>query len=202
MTPDFTEIVNDLAQHGYSVSDGVIPNAEVAELADVARTRKAEGQLSQARTGKTKTENDSLRGDSIGWLSEQAPEQPVADCLAGFEALRLVLNEQLFLNVHEIESHFAIYPPEAVYQKHLDQFATGEQARRLSLVLYLNADWLDEDGGALRLHLDESTSASLDITPIGGRLVLFDSSRFWHEVLPSRRERVSIAGWFRTRTIL
>lgn len=196
----FNEIVNDLSQHGYSVSEDFLDKPEVAALAGVALAQQQQGLLVQARTGKVRTENESLRGDSIGWLDDNSPEAPVVACLAAFETLRLALNQRLFINVHELESHFAIYPPGAVYQRHLDQFATGPQVRQLSLVLYLNEGWLDCNGGALRLNLDDETDEHLDLSPLGGRLVLFESSRFWHEVLPSDRERMSLTGWFRTRT--
>jgi len=201
MTPKFSGIAEDLGQHGYSVSEGLLSPTQVSELAATARAHQAQGLLVQARTGKIKTENASLRGDSIGWLDEHSAEPPVIDCLAAFEALRLALNEQLFMNVHEIESHFAAYPPGAVYQKHLDQFSTGPQVRQLSLVLYLNEGWLDANGGSLRLYLDEATHEYVDVSPTAGRLVLFESSRFWHEVLPSDRQRLSLTGWFRTRTL-
>ena len=39
----------------------------------------------------------------------------------------------------------------------------------------------------------------VDIFPRAGQLVLFRSAKFWHEVLPARRERFSLTGWLRTR---
>ena len=174
----FNPIVNDLGLHGYSVSEGLLTRTHVAALAGLALSHQQEGRLVRARTGKAKTENESLRGDSIAWLDENSLEAPVIDCLATFDALRLTLNEQLFMNLHEVESHFAIYPPGAVYRKHLDQFATGPQLRQLSLVLYLNEGWISADGGQLRLHLDDSNNDRIDISPTNGRLVLFESSRF------------------------
>ncbi|MFT6394425.1 MAG: SM-20-related protein [Methylophilaceae bacterium] len=39
----------------------------------------------------------------------------------------------------------------------------------------------------------------MDILPKSGRIVLFLSAKFWHEVLPATRERLSLTGWFRTR---
>lgn len=197
----FDEIVNDLGTHGYSVSERLLSRTHVAALAELARARHADGRMTQARTGKAKTENESLRGDSIAWLDETSTEAPVVECLAIFDALRLTLNEQLFMSLHEVESHFAIYPPGAVYGKHLDQFAIGPQSRQLSLVLYLNEGWLPANGGELRLHLEGSENDHVDISPTQGRLVLFVSSRFWHEVLPSNRERLSLTGWFRTRSL-
>ena len=38
-----------------------------------------------------------------------------------------------------------------------------------------------------------------EILPQSGRLVLFLSARFLHEVMPARRERLSITGWFKRR---
>ncbi|MFT5268512.1 MAG: SM-20-related protein [Acidimicrobiales bacterium] len=201
MTPvgRFGPIVNDLSLYGYSVSEGLLTPEHIAALAAVALTHQKEGRLVRARTGKAKTESESVRGDSIAWLDEHSVEAPVLDCNATFDALRRTLNEQLFMNLHDVESHFAIYPPGAVYQKHLDQFATGHQSRQLSLVLYLNEGWISTNGGELRLYLDGSEGGQIDISPIAARLVLFESSRFWHEVLPSNRERLSLTGWFRTR---
>ena len=55
----------------------------------------------------------------------------------------------------------------------------------------------------LRLYLDDADSAHfIDIAPVAGTLVTFLSSRFWHEVLPARRVRMSLTGWYKTRTNL
>ncbi len=69
--------------------------------------------------------------------------------------------------------------------------------RKLSSILYLNQNWQASDGGELRLYVNDDEW--LNISPIGGRLVLFLSDQFWHEVLPAKRERLSLTGWFRTR---
>ncbi len=67
------------------------------------------------------------------------------------EALRQILNRELFLGLEEYESHFALYAPGAFYRAHLDRFRDDDK-RTVSVVLYLNDDWLPEHGGALRLH--------------------------------------------------
>jgi SM-20-related protein len=36
-----------------------------------------------------------------------------------------------------------------------------------------------------------------DVLPIGGRLVVFLSGEIPHEVLPTKKERISITGWLR-----
>ena len=70
------------------------------------------------------------------------------------------------------------------------------EQRALTLILYVNdADWcVQRDGGALRLEPTDG-SASHQIAPIGGTLVIFDSRRVWHEVLPSKRLRFAITLW-------
>ncbi len=85
----------------------------------------------------------------------------------------------------------------------IGNISTGFAAMRrrtFLCVLYLNEDWTHEDGGALRLHLGDGENADIsDVLPIGGTLVPFLSERFAHEVLPAKRERLSLTGWFKSR---
>jgi SM-20-related protein len=105
------------------------------------------------------------------------------------------------LGLFELEAHFAVYAPGAAYPTHVDRLR-GDDARVLSVVLYLNADWRAADGGALRLYLEGTGRAPrVDVLPCGGTLVAFLSERFAHEVLPAWRERLSLAGWFRRRAM-
>jgi SM-20-related protein len=111
----------------------------------------------------------------------------------------LAINRELFLGLFDFEGHMAIYPPGSFYRKHLDQFQDVAQ-RKVSAILYLNDGWQAEDGGQLRIYLEESAdSDSIDVLPRGGTLVCFLSERFYHEVLPATRERLSVTGWFRVR---
>jgi SM-20-related protein len=41
----------------------------------------------------------------------------------------------------------------------------------------------------------------VDVEPLAGRLVCFLTPGREHEVLPARRERYSISGWFRGRAL-
>ena len=67
----------------------------------------------------------------------------------------------------------------------------------VSAVLYLNEDWLPEDGGQLRMFLADDVEH--DVQPVAGCLAIFLSGEVPHEVLPARRERLSLTGWFRRR---
>jgi SM-20-related protein len=125
------------------------------------------------------------------------------------ELLRLALNHHLYLGLFGLESHLALYQIGACYGKHLDRFqrtninSSDQVIRQMSCVLYLNQDWHESDGGHLRLYLnppEETTDAPhLDIAPLGGRLILFLSDTFYHEVLPANKARMSLTGWFLTR---
>ena len=136
-----------------------------------------------------------IRGDHIAWL-EGGRSSACDSYLKHMEALRQTLNRELFLGLEEYESHFALYAPGAFYRAHLDRFRDDDK-RTVSVVLYLNDDWLPEHGGALRLHPDGGSS--VDIAPEAGRMAMFLSGEMLHEVLPTARERLSIAGWFRRR---
>jgi SM-20-related protein len=106
------------------------------------------------------------------------------------------LNRSLYLGLEEYESHFAFYAPGTSYLKHLDRFH-DDDCRTVSVVIYLNPNWLPGEGGALRLH--PLGKCSEDIAPAGSSMVLFLSADMLHEVLPATRDRLSLAGWFRRR---
>jgi SM-20-related protein len=195
-----TAIIDDLTENGYAICDAFFAPEIISALADKATKRYLAGTMAAAKTGQsTQLLNSTIRGDSIFWLSETSANTSVQAYFSKMHLLRNALNLHLFLNVQELETHLAVYPIGGVYEKHLDQFSQGEgvQARQLSSVLYLNNQWLAADGGALRLHLN--AHEYLDIAPTAGKLVLFLSSQFWHEVLPATRDRISLTGWFRTR---
>jgi SM-20-related protein len=162
------------------------------------RTRCRRWDFAAARVGAPGTEQrrEVIRGDFTCWLRE-----PLAPCervlFDRLEDLRLQLNRDLFLGLFELEWHYASYPPGAAYARHVDQ-PSGSVRRQISLVLYLNPGWQPSDGGALRIYTADRNY--VDVEPLGGRLVCFLTSGREHEVMPARRERHSISGWFRGRS--
>lgn len=96
------------------------------------------------------------------------------------------------------------------YPLHIDNphhggLAVGD-TRKLTCILYLNPTYRDGDGGELRLYLPSSMSMStspdseqndtvceeldiVDLSPEGGRLLLFWSDEIPHEVLPTKGSR-------------
>lgn len=196
-TACLTRIVDDLAEQGWSLQPAFVPQALTLQLAEECRKRDAEGALTPAGVGRggTLQVREGVRGDQIQWLE---PGQSAASdqYLQSLDELRLALNQGLYLGLEDFEGHFALYPPGAFYQKHVDRFRDDDR-RTVSAVFYLNADWRAEQGGALRLYLNDGSTR--DVLPQAGTLLLFLSADLPHEVLPASRERLSLTGWFRRR---
>ncbi|AMP04503.1 2OG-Fe(II) oxygenase [Collimonas pratensis] len=186
-----------LTEHGWSQQNIFLPADLTLALAAECRALALVGALNLAAVGRGAAQavRGEIRGDRILWL--KAGQSPACDrYLLIMETLRVMLNRSLFLGLDEYESHFAFYAPGAAYHPHLDRFR-DDDSRTVSVVIYLNHDWLPEQGGALRLH--PAGQVSEDIAPLGSRLVLFLSADMLHEVLPATRDRMSLAGWFRRR---
>lgn len=191
-------ILDALAEQGWCVAPNFLDSAQVEALRDECRVRHEAGGFHVAGVGGGAAKVVSeLRGDHIQWLERDDTHPAVQHYLTRLETLRQAVNQTFFLGLHELEAHFAAYPAGAFYKRHLDRFRDDDR-RALTVILYLNADWLAEDGGQLRFWPDES-KPPLDILPTGGTLVTFLSERFWHEVLPARRQRLAITGWFKRR---
>jgi SM-20-related protein len=191
------EDVSALREHGVCVSESLLSAALLHALAADCRALASAGALQPAAVGRGggRIANTRLRGDATRWI-EDDPVAPVrGDFLAAMEALRIALNRRLLLGLDYLEAHYALYPPGAGYVRHRDRFR-DDDARVLSFTAYLNADWPDEAGGALRLHLP---AGAIDVPPRLGTCTLFLSAEIEHEVLPATRPRLSIAGWFRRR---
>ena len=190
-------IVDDLAEFGWSLQTGFASPELCQQLADECQQRIALGSLAPAGTGRGNAVavREGTRGDHIQWL--EAGQSPACDgYLQLLDGLRVAINQGLYLGLEDYESHFAFYPPGAFYLRHLDRFRDDDR-RTVSAVLYLNAQWQAEEGGALRLYLADGEVR--DVLPEAGTLVVFLSSDVPHEVLPANRDRLSLTGWFRRR---
>lgn len=187
----------DLAQAGYAVVEEFLAPPVVHALAREFEGLLAAGKVRAAALGTRRERDPHRRGDQICWLDSAPRSAPEACYQDAMTALRIALNRGLFLNLAEIESHFACYAPGTVYARHVD--ITGEGCPRvLSCSLYLNDGWSAGYGGALRLYAPDG---AVEILPLGGRLVVFDST-LEHEVLPATRPRLSLTGWLRRAPVL
>lgn len=191
-------IARDLAADGFSIDPDFVPPGECARLARRGRALWRRGALRAASIGRgaERVQRPEIRGDSVRWIDPADATRGEVTLLARVEKLRGALNRSLQLGAFDLELHWALYPPGAHYARHSDRLR-GSRARVVSLVLYLNEAWQPRDGGALRLYL--GAHATRDVAPRAGTLVAFLSDRFEHEVLPARRERLSVTGWLRQR---
>ncbi|HSC80134.1 MAG TPA: 2OG-Fe(II) oxygenase [Chitinolyticbacter sp.] len=186
-------VADALAEHGVAVLPDFLGRDETERLAAVCHARRE--RFARAGVGRADghTVNATIRGDDVLWLDDDDPA--AASVLARLGALQDELNRSLYLGLARLECHLAAYPAGTFYKRHLDQHR-GEDTRVVTMVLYLNADWVEEHGGQLRIYTE---AGARDVLPVGGTLVTFLSDRFEHEVLPATRERLSLTGWFRRR---
>ncbi len=198
-------IANALIECGYVVMDKLVPEDLLKSLLTHLNGLHCD-VFKPAGVGRQTDFHvqENVRSDKIHWL--ESDKQPTAEFLQFMEALRIGLNRRLFLGLTDYESHFAHYPAGAFYKKHVDAFRENRERnqsleiqsnRVLSTVLYLNENWQADSGGELILYRATGEQVLEKILPELGRMVIFLSEKFPHEVLPATRERNSIAGWFR-----
>lgn len=195
--PDWSAVADRLARERHVILPNILPAACWQALrAEAERLQAGEG-FREARIGRAAQvqQEKAIRGDNLCWLE---PEMPAGGAyLHWMDGLRETLNRELFLGLAEFEAQYAHYPVGAFYRKHVDRHRDSN-ARVVSSVLYLNADWPTDAGGEL-VMFDEVGNEQFRLSPQGGTLLLFMSADMPHEVLPATQERWSIAGWFRTR---
>lgn len=145
------------------------------------------------QSDKTKTINaKTIRNDFTYWI-EKDHHPTEKNLLDGLDELRLALKNYFRISLTHLECHFALYPKDHFYKKHVDQTADNNK-RFFSFVIYLNQNWTESLGGKLVGFEDENRI--FEIIPHFGQMIVFRSD-IPHEVEPSFSERRSIAGWFR-----
>ena len=192
-------IASQLAEQGWTCQpQALAPDLVDALIAD-CRREWARRNFESAGIGQGSEHQvrRKIRSDQVYWWEPEPATSPRARFMALIDALRQELNRHLFLALHEVEMHYAVYPPGGFYKRHLDQFR-GRNNRQVSLVCFLNQDWREEDGGYLRLY-PGGAGETHDIAPLAGTLVLFLAARIPHEVLETGKQRLSIAGWMKNR---
>jgi len=198
-TPDWiNDAVSGLAQESWYHGERVVDSLLVSKLHRWMEEKEHQGAFKPAGVGKgtRHQNNEAIRRDRILWLPDELGNGVLSELFVLIEAMRAAFNRELYAGLESFEGHFAIYPPGGFYKRHIDTFR-DDDARRISFILYLNKSWKPSQGGELRLYLEGNREAV--IAPQAGSVVLFDSRKFPHEVLPSEAERRSFTGWFKVR---
>jgi len=139
-------------------------------------------------------QDNQVRGDKIYWLDRAHNNPHENDFFDLIDRFVAYLNATCYTGITGYEFHYALYEQGAFYKRHLDQFKNNPD-RAFSMIQYLNADWLQQDGGELRIYHHDHIQT---IAPTDGKCVFFKSSALEHEVLLTHQPRLSITGWLKT----
>ena len=200
INPVFETIIEDIQKQKFSIVDGFFSAEEVVQLRDSLLEKYEADRFKKSAIGNRVNEeiHSEIRGDFILWI-DQLKASPTEQLFFNkINELVEYLNRTCFLGILYKEFHYAVYPKGTFYAKHLDTFQNDDR-RKLSVVCYLNeANWPKENGGELSLYLD--TTEVLDVLPLPGRVVIFESQELEHEVkVVKAAERYSITGWLKSR---
>lgn len=201
-----------LASGGVHVEPAFAPSRLVSDLrADIAALDQA-GFFSAAGSGGRAGSEDTLRAaeyaDPIGRPRSIGDFEALYCLWERLDMVRKELGGALGRELlPDMEIHYVRYDGlrGGYYGRHLDDvhdeaadlFENRSSRRRLSFICYLtppDADWSQSDGGIFRAF--DELGGHQDILPTSGTLVVFDSCAVEHEVLPTRRERLCLIGWF------
>lgn len=222
-----TSSLQELETNGYVIVKNFIPSDLVEALrADVTSLRSCD-KFNIARIGQdaTNTLNTDIRIAETCFLGESklldVTSSAREELYTVLDNLRVDLSansifDQMDSNGELVraapaldkslsELLYAYYPKGGFYRRHTDAVQNSASVLRCySLLLYLNDDWKESDGGYLRIHLDSGGDFLpqgeepnyVDVEPEGGTLVLFKSDRIPHEVLDTNSERTAVVGWY------
>ena len=194
----YSNISNTLVDDGYIIIENALEQRLCKNLLLLAQEES--GYENAGISNSSQLHIDSTkRSDKTRWIDDDNHTQ--SEYLSFTTGLLKYLNRSLYLGLKYYESHFAIYEKGDFYEKHLDAFKHSKN-RVVTTVYYLNEDWEENDGGKLIIY-DSHNNKLTTVSPKANTLVVFMSDIFPHEVLPAKKERYSIAGWFRVdKTLL
>ncbi|KTC83966.1 2OG-Fe(II) oxygenase [Legionella cincinnatiensis] len=194
-------LIHNLCTKGFHIIEDFLELHQCQLIQVTAQEMYAQGLFRGAKIGLNleSHKNRTIRADEIFWLDEHEENSAIQNYLKRIQQLAQLLNQELFLGLHEFETHLAAYQPGSYYKKHVDQFATKKN-RKISCVYYLNKDWCAELGGELKLYNQEEQLIQV-ILPQENRFICFNSE-LPHEVCLTHQPRYSIAGWLKTRSDL
>lgn len=184
--------VDRLSEDNYLVIDDFIEDQELEVFLRSFRDSLEEEDFKPAGIGagqdfQLKRE---IRGDKIKWL-DRSRDVDLANFFERVDETIGVLNRYCYLSLSGSEFHMAHYPQGTFYKRHLDQF-NSRSNRLISVILYLNKNWQEGDGGELKVFLNEEERT---IAPIAKRCVIMRSDKVEHEVMMTNKDRYSLTGW-------
>ena len=196
-------IADELDLRGYSICENFLAANLITDLQQDFDAQFKLGLFKPAAISQKRifaSAQSEVRRDATYWLQPEALTSAQSALWSELDGLKATFNELLHIGIWNLEGHYASYPEGGFYHRHFDRFS-GDDARLVSVVLYLNKDWVEDNGGWLKLYVTQPCAVrEILVTPLAGTLVCFLSDQIEHEVLESHRERKSFAGWFRRRS--
>ena len=194
----FSAIGRNLSEQGYCILENSLPNnigEELLQYLDLLSS--SDFKRAGVGRGTGFVVDNQIRSDKILWITGESSSE--LKWIYFCNNLKEYLNRNLYLGLSSFESHFARYAKGDFYKRHLDAFK-GQGNRIVSVVYYLNKEWIEDDGGELVIYGGDIPESGKRVAPKFGTIIVFLSEEILHEVLSTNTNRLSIAGWFR-RTI-
>ena len=193
----FELLIEGILENGYAVCDNFLEKNEVENLLKTFSIRYEQGKFKEAGIGKSSEiqKNIEIRGDEILWLESNSVDSSERVLLDKNQEFVDYLNQTCYLGIVDTEIHFAKYGIGKFYSRHRDSFQ-NKKGRVLSVIYYLNIDWIPAHGGNLIIYTNKKNpEVAIKIAPLAGRMVCFESEKLDHEVTEAFSERFSITGW-------
>ena len=191
----FNTLVSSFIDNEVGIAEHFLSDTLAAQLKGNLTSLYNGNQLQSAGLGnETIVDHDKLyRSDKIYWLDRKHNDLHENNFFDLMDRFVSYLNSTCYTGITGYEFHYALYEEGSFYKKHYDQFRNNE-SRQYSMIMYLNADWKQDDGGELCIHHRDSLQ---HIAPLNGKSVFFKSSELEHEVLLTNKPRMSITGWLK-----
>ncbi len=192
----FNCLIDSYVADKVGISQDFLELPLAASLKENLRSLYSGNQLREAGIGNDAglTHDKLTRSDKIYWLDPKHEDFHENNFFKLMDLFVRHLNSTCYTGITGYEFHYALYETGSFYKKHLDQFRSNK-SRAFSMIMYLNADWQQKDGGELRIYHGNHIQT---IAPMNGTCVFFKSSELEHEVLMTNEPRLSIAGWLKT----
>lgn len=196
MSKAYKILVDSYLDNNVGISINFLSNKLAIDLRKRLSDLNASKQLILAGTGNnTILKHDrSIRNDAIYWLDKKHKNASENQFFREMDRFVSYLNSTCYTGIIGYEFHFAFYDAGSFYKRHLDQFKDNSH-RAFSMIIYLNENWKDGDGGELCVHHEDHSEM---ISPLNRKSVFFKSSKLEHEVMLSHQPRMSVTGWFKT----
>ena len=160
----FNTLINSFIDNKVGIAEDFLSKPLALHLKKKLLDLYANNQLRSAGTGNDTAvvHNKLMRSDIIYWLDRKHNDQYENDFFDLMDSFVSHLNSTCYTGITGYEFHYALYETGSFYKKHLDQFRNNG-SRQYSMVMYLNTDWQQNDGGELCIHHKGSLQ---NITPI------------------------------------